>query len=472
MQKLENVAAERSVLSGLLNYGKDLHLEICDIINCGTFCKDIHQLLYSVLDSLFKEEDKPTIPTLMSKASQMGLELFKDSKQVDIVKALQVFPVTKEGAINQAKVIRKLQIARDASSKLKEVYDSLSKVTGEESIDEILSRVESPILEFTTNLSTGNDNNPTPIFSEIDSYLEYLADNPVQNVGLPTEWPLMNSALGGGLRPKSVSIIASRTGCGKSHIGRAVAVHNALNNIPSLLLDTELTHEKQIARTVASISKVDIRTIETGQFGQDLETRRRVIEASKKLKCVPLKYMSVAGKSFKEILSIIRRWVIKNVERGDDGQYKQSLLVYDYMKLMGGDISNDAKEYQVLGQNITMLQDLCVQYNMACLTFVQTNREGISVEDLSIIAGSDRLSHLASNVCVLKVKTPEEQNQDGIHNGNVKLISLKARDGSSLGPGDYINYERLGQYSIFREIGLRSQMNTEAFDEDDGDTDF
>ena len=470
MNKLENVAAERSVLAGLLNFGKDFYGEVSDIISISSFSKDIHQVLFRVTQSVLENEDKATIPSLLAKATQLELEGFI-SKQIEVIKALQSFPVDYKGSIQQAKVIRKLEITRNARAKLKQVHDSLDSVTGEESIYDILSKIESPIIEFTTSLSTGTDNEPANIFADIENYLIHLAENPVQNVGVPTPWPLMNGALGGGIRQRSVSIIASRTGCGKSHIGRAVAVHNALNNLPSLLLDTELTSDKQISRTVASLTRVTIGDIETGKFGEDLIVRNKVIQDSKKLQTIPFKYLNVSGKSFQEILSVTRRWVIKHVGKGDDGDYKPSLLVFDYMKLMGSDISKDAKEYQVLGQNIKLLQDLCVQCNMECLTFVQTNRDGISVEDLSIIAGSDRLSHLASNVCVLKIKSPEEINEDGVANGNIRFISLKDRDGTTLAPDDYINYQREGQFSIFREIGLKSQLS-KAFESDDKHEEF
>lgn len=470
MVKLENVAAERSVLAGLLNFGRNFYLEICDFTGTSSFCKEIHQILYSIIYRVLESEETVTIPSMLAKATQLGLDAHI-SKNIEVIKALQQFPVDYGGSIAQAKIIRKLEITRNARAKLKEVYDSLEKVTGEESIYEILAQVESPILDFTTGLSTGTDNSPERIFANVDLYLEHLADNPVQNIGIPTPWPLMNGALGGGLRLRAVSIIASRTGVGKSHIGRAVSVHTALNNVPSLLLDTELTKDKQIARTSASISKVFIQHVETGQFGVDPTIRNKVINDSKILKTIPFDYMTVAGKSFGEILSIVRRWVIKQVGKAD-GDYRPSLLVFDYMKLMGADGTKEAKEYQVLGQNITMLQDLCVQYNVACLTFVQTNRDGISVEDLSIIAGSDRLSHLASNVCVMKMKTPEEINEDGINNGNIKFLSLKSRDGSSLGFDDYINYQREGQYSTFREVGLRSTLKNKAFESDDKHEEF
>ena len=117
-----------------------------------------------------------------------------------------------------------------------------------------------------------------------------------------------------------------------------------------------------------------------------------------------------------------------------------------------------------------MFQDLCVQLNIAGLTFAQANRSGIDTVDLSIVAGSDRLAHLATNVAVIREKSNDEISQDGIQNGNLKFISLKSRDGSGIGSFDHINMLREGQFSNIKEIGLGSQViSSTDFAEDDSE---
>lgn len=469
---LVDIAAERGVLSGLAKYGSNLFLDINVIIDGDCFSKDLNKIIYKCFCKTFENSNSIDIPTLLSISNQLGFnQLFEAQQNLNFLKALFEFPILFENVAPLAKRLKKLNIARQCQTKLKETWEQIGEITGDESVDEIINLFESPILQLTNSLYSDADNCPKKLFDNIDEYLEYLANNPIVNMGLPTPWPLMNGALSGGIRPCSVTIIAGRTGTAKSHIGRQVAVFNAEQGNPTLLLDTELVDSKQIARTIANISRIPINEVETGQFGRNPEVRERVIRESKRLKNIPLDYLSVAGKPFSEILSILKRWVIKNVKRGDDGHYKTSLCVLDYMKLMGSDAGKD-KEWLVLGNNITMLQDLCVKFNIACLTFVQANREALkSVEDLSIVSGSDRLSHLATNVCFIVIKNQEEINEDGIQNGNMKFISLKARDGTTLAFGDYINYHREGQFSNLKEIGLKSELkeDNEGFEANEGD---
>ena len=67
------------------------------------------------------------------------------------------------------------------------------------------------------------------------------------------------------------------------------------------------------------------------------------------------------------------------------------------------------------------------------------------------------------------IKTQEEIEEDGEENGNMKFLSLKARDGSTLQFSDYINYQREGRFSNLKEIGLKSQLVRNDGFEDDSD---
>ena len=53
-----------------------------------------------------------------------------------------------------------------------------------------------------------------------------------------------------------------------------------------------------------------------------------------KVKEIPYHYISVAGKSFDEIIGIARRWLFKHVGYNDEGRMNDCLIIYDYRKLM------------------------------------------------------------------------------------------------------------------------------------------
>jgi hypothetical protein len=94
------------------------------------------------------------------------------------------------------------------------------------------------------------------------------------------------------------------------------------------------------------------------------------------------------------------------------------------------------------------------------LAFVQTNRDGISREDASVIAQSDRIAWFCSSLAIFKEKTQEEMALDGPENGNRKLIVTDARFGPGLTDGDYINCQFNKYISKIVEHKSRSELNS------------
>ena len=82
------------------------------------------------------------------------------------------------------------------------------------------------------------------------------------------------------------------------------------------------------------LSGVPINDIETGKFGADLEKKDSVNKALSLLEKTPYYHRSIAGKPFEDQLSLMRRWLSKEVGLEADGTAKPCLLIYDYLKLM------------------------------------------------------------------------------------------------------------------------------------------
>jgi hypothetical protein len=113
------------------------------------------------------------------------------------------------------------------------------------------------------------------------------------------------------------------------------------------------------------------------------------------------------------------------------------------------------QEYQALGFQITKMNDFCIKYDLPCLSFVQLNRE-------EEIAQSDRLQWLASTVAKFQMKSDEEVADDGDENGNRKLVIVKARHGSGLEYGNYINVKMNGAIAKLTEWYTRDELKNGA----------
>lgn len=469
--KLVDIGAERAVLSALARYGSNFLLEIDDIIDAKTFTKDIHACTFNCFSKVLANSSQIDIPSVLSASNELGVSrFFEKTADLNALKAMWDFPILAPNAINLAKRIKRLQIARDCQQKLRDAWSSLQSLNGDEPIDEILDRFEGPIIELSTSLNTGADNNPIKLLEDAPEYFEYLADNPVSSIALSLGYPLLDAALGFPLRRKTVSLGSSRTSEGKSHLAKAICLHNARKGIPTLLFDSEMDKDAQVNRSIAEVTRVDLRSLETGQFGLNEENKQLVLREAKNLKDIPFYYMDCGGQTFDNILRIARRWIHNVVGKDENGNTKDCLIAYDYFKLTNSSQLNGLAEHDALGYQINQAHQFCKKYDVPLFTLVQLNRSGITDESLGAIAQSDKLSQNATTVFMFKPKSPEEVQEDGPENGNMKFIPLKTRFGSNISGGDYVCFQREGQFSTFREIKLKSQIvSSTDFAQDDSE---
>ncbi|NDC73509.1 MAG: hypothetical protein EBZ62_08725 [Sphingobacteriia bacterium] len=239
-------------------------------------------------------------------------------------------------------------------------------------------------------------------------------------------------------------------------------------------MDTEMNKEDHIHRLLAMMTEIEINTIETGKFAESPDKKNKISKAVEELKDTRIYHKSIAGKPFEDQLAIMRRWLVKEVGLNDDGTAKECVIFYDYLKLMdSAGMSQDLKEYQVLGFMMTSLHNFAVRYKVPIVAFIQLNRDGITKESTDSASGSDRIIWLCSNFSIFKRKTNEEIAEDGPENGNRKLLPLISRHGGGLDDNDYINCHMKGWCAQIMEGKTRLEIvnniksNNEGFIVDD-----
>jgi replicative DNA helicase len=459
MHNLKDLAAERAVLSALCQYGLDALLE-CSFLDVDHFSEN-NKLHYNCIKSCLDKGGNVDLTLILSSAKELGCEsIISTNDEVSFIRSLFTLPIQTENVSQYYAKLVKLKIARDLEKTLRKCTNEIANISGEESIADLLSIIERPFLEITSSVHN-TDNRVELISANIDEHIQYLIDNPNTMPGLSSGFPQWDEAIGGGLRRGGVNLIAARTGCGKSMFSNCAGIHNAKNGIPVLYLDTEMDDESQKDRLLANLSNIPTKEISSGNFGNNPLSIKKVKEAANTLKSIPYHYINISGQDFENILSVARKWIYQHVGFNDDGTTKDCLIIYDYLKLMSSDsMSNGMQEYQVLGFQITQLHNFCVKYDVPCLSFVQTNREGITKESSDIVSGSDRLAWLCTSLTVFKVKSDEEQAEDR-SNGlerpfNRKLVPIKARYGGGLEDGNYINIMMEGEYGRLTEGPTRN----------------
>jgi replicative DNA helicase len=473
-------SAERAVLAGICTYGENAYLDIADIVQETSFTVDSNSIIFKCLKTLFDNEHKSTIDiaSIYSIAQELGVShILNKKEEAQHLRAIMDFPVSEDNVRRFAAKIRKLEIARLLRKQLEITQDKILEVTGSEPISSIIGIAEDSIFNF-TSLLNDSDSGPEKIGSNIEAYVKELEENKTDQVGIPTGFPIYDQAIGGGLRKGTINVIGARPKTGKTLLSDNMGYNIAKLNIPVLNMDTEMNREDHIHRLLAMIAEVEINNIETGKFAESPEKKNKITNAVEQLKQSRLYHKSIAGKPFEDQLAVMRRWLVKEVGLNDDGTAKDCVIFYDYLKLMdSAGMSQDLKEYQVLGFMMTSLHNFAVRYKVPIVAFIQLNRDGITKESTDSASGSDRIIWLCSNFSIFKRKSDEEIAEDGPDNGNRKLVPLVSRHGGGLDDNDYINCYMKGWCAQIKEGRTRLEImhngnkKSEGFIVDDNDED-
>lgn len=460
MSKNSDLPSERAVLAGLCQYGRDAYVDISDIITNNSFYNDSNKIIYACLCHVLLTGDRVDLASLLASASELRLyDSIKEQREIEYIKALFTFNVNLESVRKYAIKLRKLEIIRIGQSLVHKTYSELQELNGTESINKILSTIESPVFEFINKISSSNEEGPVHLFDNGELYLDYLINNPVDNIGIPSPYPKFNASIGGGFRRGGVNLIGARIKQGKSTLGKEIALHVVGKlKIPVLILDTEMSKEDLFHKSISTLTNVNISELETGKFGKDLTKKTIVYNELAKQKNNPFYYVRVAGKDFEEILSIIRRWIHKRVGYDANGKTKNCLVIYDYMKLMDTEPLKSMQEYQAIGFQMSKLSDFCKQLDFPALAFVQLNRDGLTQETSAVASQSDRLVWFAHSFSIFKSKTQEEIAEDGVAAGNKKMVVVETRYGPGMSLGDYINMKMNGSIGKIEEGLFKSEL--------------
>jgi len=472
-------AAERAVLAGICTYGDSAYLDVADILQDSSFTIDSNAIIFKCLRTLCeRQQAKIDIASIYSVAQELELShILSKKEEAQHLKAIMDFPVSLENVRKFAAKIRKLEIARLLRKQLENTQDKILEVTGNEPISSIIGIAEDSIFNF-TSLLNDSDSGPEQIGSSLDEYIKQLEENKIDQVGIPTGFPIYDQAIGGGLRKGTINVIGARPKTGKTLLSDNMGKNIAALGIPVLNMDTEMNKEDHIHRLLAMMTEIEINAIETGKFAESPDKKNKISKAVEILKDTKLYHKSIAGKPFEDQLAIMRRWLVKEVGLNDDGTAKDCVIFYDYLKLMdSAGMNQDLKEYQVLGFMMTSLHNFAVRYKVPIVAFIQLNRDGITKESTDSASGSDRIIWLCSNFSIFKRKSDEEIAEDGSENGNRKLLPLISRHGGGLDDNDYINCNMKGwcakiiEGKTHLEIKNNLKSSDEGFIVDDEDND-
>ena len=208
---LQNIASERAVLAGLFQHGQESLIEVELFVGEDSFTLDANKVLYKCISHALKDKETAGYADILSSAKSLDLDEYVERNDIlKHISGIMNTPIHIDNVGEHAKKLKKLEFARKVQSELRTIYSDLNKVTGDESINEILSVAESPIQNICLSYIKEDEMTPQLIGDDIDAYLDHLQDNTGKSIGITTGLSEFDKAIGGGLRRKCVDLIAAR----------------------------------------------------------------------------------------------------------------------------------------------------------------------------------------------------------------------------------------------------------------------
>jgi replicative DNA helicase len=420
---------ERNLLRGLIKHPDvfptvDLVLQECD------FSSDVHYTLYCIVKDcrLNKEEIDPIM--LAHRVQSLGITFEDQAIDIfDYIENICYKHVSSEATLQYAQSLIDMRVRRTVIGQCERAI-SFTKKSGGIKFDEYRSEVDKIL--YGEMMEFEKDDGPKNVFDGAEESIEEKAkkENQMEDVGLATPFEEFNNFYGG-LEPGNVYGVVARPGQGKTTFLNYMAMYTSqINNVPALMLDTEMTYEEIQERIVASMSGVPLWHIKTGNWRRNEEMSKNIRDVWAKIKNLKYDHMHVGNKDIDELVSIARRWHFSEV-----GRDKPSIICLDYIKLTGEKVGQNWAEYQAIGEKVDKIKRLAIELNCPIFTAMQMNRSGESfnrnsgqvTDDASVIAISDRFTWFASNVFLFRQKTADERALDGERWGTHKLIPVKTR---------------------------------------------
>ena len=417
---------EGHVLGGLLKH-PDVLPEVDSFVNAADFYNDVHQTVYCILRESILNGEKVDKVLVATKISNLGISSKDDIDIYDYINTLSYTAITREAVVGSCKELVKVRIRRELSETADRIKEHVTNSSNKD-LDSIIASTDAIYSEKVSSYSFEDD--PQNVFDDLEFKIEERGNNPTDDTGLATTYNEFNR-LFGGLRDGNIYAIVSRPAQGKTTFINELCLGAAIkNDVPVLVLDTEMTTEEIQFRMAAAKTGVPLWFLETGKWRSNEKMMQKVRDYFQELKKHKYYHYHVRNKTTDEVCAMIRRWHMKYVGRGN-----KCVIAYDYVKLTGERVDKNWAEHQAIGEKIDKLKRIAEEISAPLITAMQMNRSGESfnrnstslVDDSSAIALSDRLQWFATFVAIFRRKTTDEIALDGERFGTHKLIPLKTR---------------------------------------------
>lgn len=219
---------------------------------------------------------------------------------------------------------------------------------------------------------------------------------------------------------------------GKSMMLLNCAVDLLRQNKAVFYLDSELNSRLFTCRLLSHLTSIPFGRIKNGLYTKD--EAERIFNARQWLKSRRFTHLYMPSFDVQSVYTAAKK--VKHTQGID-------VLIVDYFKSKSDGDAFDT--YAELGRLTDMVKNqICGDMDIAGLGAAQATDSGK-------LADSAKISRNASTIAILKRKTPEEIEADGVECGNKKLQIIYNRNGEQMVSGEYIDLQFNGNNISFEE---------------------
>jgi len=306
---------------------------------------------------------------------------------------------------------------RDAFQALREC-ETLCFKQSEDLAHKIYDALDGVMMEFSAA-------NEVPAFGKvIDGHLDEIKRRQGTGfAGIPFKFPALNEYAT--IERGELFVFAAEAKQGKSMMLLNCAVDLLKKDQAVLYLDSELNTRLFTARLISHLTGIEFRRITGGGWSQDEETK--VNQAKEWLKEKKFTHIYIPMFDQQSIYTAVKK--VYHTQGLD-------VLIVDYFKGKGDGDAFDS--YQELGRFVDMVKNqICGDMNIAGLGAAQATAAGK-------VADSAKIGRNASTIAIIRDKTPDEVEADGVECGNKKLSVVLNRNGMQMAQGEYIDLQFTG----------------------------
>jgi replicative DNA helicase len=426
-----NLQAEESVL-GALMLSRDAIGVVGEAgLRVRDFYSPAHQHIFDSVRALYSSSGPVDVVTVADELRRNGL--LEELGGIERLNELQNATPSVSGAEHYAKIVMDTALLRRLIHTAGEITDI---AFGEpDDVVKAVDLAETKMFEVAEDRVVDSTREIQELLNETMDQLEENYERGDTITGAATGYDDLDELLSG-LQPSTLNIVGARPAMGKTAFGLGMATHVAKHSAkPVLFFSLEMGHAELTQRILSSEAKVDSTKLRTGKLSES--DWSKIGLAVGRLE-VPLYLDDNPRVTVMEIRAKARR--LKALQGG------LSLIVIDYLQLMGGDGNSENRQLEV-SEISRSLKILARELEVPIVALSQLSRNLESRSDkrpmLADLRESGSLEQDADVVMFLY--RDEVYNMESPDKGSAEVIVSKHRSG----PIGTKRLVFLGQYTRF-----------------------